>query len=66
MIGIHDSNHDFEDITAVWCKLLFSDKPPTGGIYPYYDRCVHRNVTTGEFQCFDPKIDENSFNTMVK
>ncbi|OQV20967.1 hypothetical protein BV898_05042 [Hypsibius exemplaris] len=64
MIGIQDWVNDYNQITQLWCKFMFPNKPPTNGLYPYYPNCFVRNYTT-QFHCYQPKEHSASINTFV-
>ncbi|OQV13989.1 hypothetical protein BV898_11761 [Hypsibius exemplaris] len=48
-----DFTDDFIRVQQLWCKFTFPLKPPTNGLYPYYQRCHVRNITD-TFHCYDP------------
>ncbi|GAU95741.1 hypothetical protein RvY_07309-2 [Ramazzottius varieornatus] len=43
---------------------MFPQKPPTGGVYPYYPSCHVRNYTNQWF-CYDKSQHEKTSNTFV-
>ncbi|XP_055350659.1 uncharacterized protein LOC129597215 [Paramacrobiotus metropolitanus] len=66
---------DYVAPSYMWCKFVFPMKKPSGGLYPYYDYCNVRDLTTGaptavgvsgdEFYCYDKYYPIDTYDTFV-
>lgn len=65
MTGIFDASHGFLAIAQVWCYFLFPLKPPSKGIYPFYNNCNVRNFTLNEFYCYDKYYPSDTVDTFT-
>ncbi|GAU96453.1 hypothetical protein RvY_07895 [Ramazzottius varieornatus] len=65
MTGIYDTFKQFLGIAQVWCYFSFPKKPPSLGIYPFYPWCNVRNLTIGEYYCYDKVFPADTVDTFV-